>query len=385
MKQVIRKGIINKYDIKTNEGYILVCDGNSILKTALVSEKLNEDQEDYGPVVTFFTIIKKIISMRDFKHCFLFWDDKQSGVLRAQIYPAYKANRGKNYDITEGMSDYMKEYTKKLKSMQEYIYSKSKSKTDKEEEEEERFRRSKETIVAMAEELFFRQYECEGVEGDDLIAECVHKFEGNHNVVIISADRDLVQLINENVCIYDLRLKKTLTQDNCLKELGYSNKAVVQKKIFCGDTSDNIKGIKGLGEKTFFECFPKTKLGEMTTEDIIKEAQYLNEQRIKLKKKPLKVFENIVNKITDGVQGKDIYEINKKIIDLSEPLLTDEAKENMIILMESPLSKDDRTFENLYNIVQEKKIMDLIESDKFGNFFSSFAKLIDFEKKFEEC
>ena len=234
--------------------------------------------------------------------------------------------------------------------------------------------------------------ELEGYEADDLIGTLSLLAKNNGDeVFILSGDHDDFQLIDDKVKVILPQSKKglpprVLFDRNMFEETyGVKPELFVNVKALMGDTSDNIKGIKGLGEKTFFECFPKTKLGEMTTEDIIKEAQYLNEQRIKLKKKPLKVFENIVNKITDGVQGKDIYEINKKIIDLSEPLLTDEAKENMIILMESPLSKDDRTFENLYNIVQEKKIMDLIESDKFGNFFSSFAKLIDFEKKYEEC
>ena len=53
----------------------------------------------------------------------------------------------------------------------------------------------------------------------------------------------------------------------------------------CGDVSDNIKGIKGLGEKTFFELFPEAKNTKLTIDDIIEKSKKLVEERIKNKKK----------------------------------------------------------------------------------------------------
>ena len=61
-------------------------------------------------------------------------------------------------------------------------------------------------------------------------------------------------------------------------------------------------------------------------------------------------MENIINKVTLGSQGENIYDINKKIIDLSEPLLTKEAKDDMDSLIHAPLDPSGREIKNVYNI-----------------------------------
>jgi 5'-3' exonuclease len=186
------------------------------------------------------------------------------------------------------------------------------------------------------------------------------------------------------VCVYIPSLKKYISPQNHLKEIGYVHENVLIKKILCGDSSDNIKGIKGLGEKTFFDLFPQARTESYTIDRIIAESQVLIDERRKEKKKPLAVTENIVNRVTNGCQGKDIYEINDKIINLSNPLLTEEAKKEMSAIMYSPLDPNGRDYKNLYGIIQENEMIDMLSEDKFGNLFSAFHKLIDFEKKYFE-
>ena len=77
------------------------------------------------------------------------------------------------------------------------------------------------------------------------------------------------------------------------------------------------------------------------------------EERKANKKKPLKSLENIVNGVTDGCQGDKLYEINQKIIDLSEPLLTDEAKESLDDELYGIMDTSDRDIKNVYKIVHE--------------------------------
>jgi hypothetical protein len=57
----------------------------------------------------------------------------------------------------------------------------------------------------------------------------------------------------------------------------------------------------------------------LTIDEIIKQAKVIQENRKQGKKPPLKALTNIIESITDGVQGKDIYAINKKLINLKEP------------------------------------------------------------------
>jgi 5'-3' exonuclease len=150
-----------------------------------------------------------------------------------------------------------------------------------------------------------------------------------------------------------------------------------------GDPSDNIKGIKGLGEKKLYEFFPDIKTKPVTIDYIFETAKSINEERQlnKPKLKPLTVCENILNKITDGVQGEEIYEINEKIIDLKKPLLTEAAKEEMDNIIHSPIDPEGRSMENLYKIILENKIHDLM-GNKFSSFFSTYKKLVDNELEF---
>ena len=120
---------------------------------------------------------------------------------------------------------------------------------------------------------------------------------------------------------------------------------------------------------------------KVTLNEIIEKAKNINEERAKSKKKPLKWAENIVNRVTDGAQGSEIYEINEKIIDLKKPLMTDEAVEMIENIMYTPIDPEDRTLENLYRILLENDVEDLRDETKFSNFFNEFLYLIDKEKR----
>ena len=152
--------------------------------------------------------------------------------------------------------------------------------------------------------------------------------------------------------------------------------------MVCGDASDNIKGLKGVGEKTFFDNFPEVKERAVTLDEIIEKARTINEERAHNKKKPLKWAENIVNGVTDGVQGDRVYEINRKVIDLKNPILSDEAEEMMDSMMHAPLDEEGRSLSNLYRIlVDENGIDEFKDENRFSSFFYEYKLLIDREMK----
>ena len=67
---------------------------------------------------------------------------------------------------------------------------------------------------------------------------------------------------------------------------------------------------------------------------------------------------------------------------MSEPLLTEEAKDGIDSMIHAPLDPDGRDFKNLYAIIQENNMIDLLNTDTFSSFFSSFNGLIENEKKY---
>lgn len=382
MKQVIRKTIAKANNIQTEPLlYTLLVDGNNLLKISLVDKRMNEKGEEYGAIFQFLYQLQKLLQKKDFNFCVVCWDGYNSGVLRYNYYPEYKANRDKHYEIASQMTDYDKRIADYCKKVIDY-HKNHKATVKRLETDDESFERQKSIIQQILDELFIRQYICDNVEGDDLIAYyCQHK-KDNERIVIVSGDRDITQLINDEVCVYIPSLKKFVSPKNSIQELGYTHENVVLKKILCGDSSDNIKGVKGLGETTLFKLFPEIKSQKTTLNEILEHTKRLLEERKANKKKPLKSLENVLNKVTDGSQGERLYEINKKIIDLSEPLLTDEAIQELENTMYAPIDPEGRDIKNVYGIIQENGMNDLLDESKFGSLFGAFERIITNEKKY---
>ena len=384
MKQVIKKTIKEAKNINDEPLiYTLLVDGNNLMKNSSVDKRMNGKGEEYGIVFQFLWQLHKLLQVKDYNFVYVMLDGEKSGQLRYNFYQDYKANRDKNYELSGSKSEYDKQIDAYVKKVLDYSRNKHKQQeTVRGETEEESFERQKLILKQILEELFVRVCEYDEVEGDDLIAHYVKNKKSNERVVIVSGDRDLTQLINDEVCVYIPSLKKYISPKNHIQELGYTHENVLIKKILCGDSSDNIKGIKGMGDKTFFSLFPDAKTKKYTLDDIFVETKKNIEERLKNKQKPLQVTENILNKVTLGSQGDKIYEINDKIINLSNPLLTKEAKEELDNIMYAPLDPEGRDLKNIYQIIQENEMNDMLDEKKFGNLFAAFYKLIDTEKKY---
>lgn len=361
----------------------LLIDGSNLLEvSSRGDDRLSGTGKPTGGIFQFFLQLKMLLRKGNFRYVYVFWDGNQSGLLRYKLNSDYKANRDKEFEDEEELSDYMKAVNAKINGMKQYFSKKEDpAKLAQRKKQKEIFHWQREVIIDCLEELFVRQCMCDKTEADDFIGYYVTHKKSNERIVICSNDRDLTQLIAEDVIVYVQSLKDFLTVKNYTKIEGINYQNVVLKKVLCGDTSDNIKGIKGFGEKTLLNNFDEITKRKVTLNEVIEKAKNINEERAKLKKKPLKWAENIVNRVTDGVQGSEIYEINEKIIDLKKPLMTDEAVEMIENIMYTPIDPEDRTLENLYRILLENDVEDLRDETKFSNFFNEFLYLIDKEKR----
>ena len=380
MKQPVRKRIAEANSIQTRkQQYIAVIDGNNLLKIALVDKRENQDGLEYGGVFMFLKMLGGVLLKKDFDYCFVCWDGEGSGVLRWNYYKDYKANRDKHYEMQN-------DYYKKLNDYARVVIAYSKSKrfsdnTDYKETDEESFERQKFIIQSILEELCIRQHEYDKVEGDDIISYIVHNKHPEDKAVIVSSDKDLTQLISDTVIVYNPRTKIFITKDNSSDILGITHKNVVLEKVLCGDQSDNIKGVKGIGQSTLIKLFPEIVNEETNLERIIARSKELLAERKSQKKKPLKSLENIINGVTDGCQGNKLYEVNRKIIDLSEPLLTKESMDELDDSLYVPIDTSERDIKNVYNIIYENGMNDLVDEEKFGNTFSPYGRIIMMEKR----
>lgn len=91
----------------------------------------------------------------------------------------------------------------------------------------------------------------DGVEADDIIATFTRKFsENNYSVEIVSSDKDLCQLICDNVCIFDPMKSKYIYRKEAYEKFGVFPEQIRDYLALVGDTSDNVPGVEGIGPKT---------------------------------------------------------------------------------------------------------------------------------------
>ncbi len=93
-----------------------------------------------------------------------------------------------------------------------------------------------------------------GFEADDIIATIAKKsVEKGYEVLIVSSDKDLMQLVNKHVFMYDAMKNKFIGRDEVREKFTVEPERVVDVLALMGDSSDNVAGVRGIGPKTAAE------------------------------------------------------------------------------------------------------------------------------------
>ena len=194
---------------------ILIVDGNSILNRAFYGIRAlsTRDGMPTNAVYGLFTILSKHISMVSPDYCVVAFDLK-APTFRHNMYDGYKANR--------------KPMPEELAVQLPY---------------------AKECVRYMGFELI----EKEGYEADDVLGTVSRAFgeEGVHSY-LLTGDRDSLQLISDNTTVLLATNKDTVKFDreHFEAEYGITPEQFIDVKALMGDSSDNIPGVAGIGEKT---------------------------------------------------------------------------------------------------------------------------------------
>ena len=154
-------------------------------------------------------------------------------------------------------------------------------------------------VKEVAKDFGFSIEEKQGFEADDVIGTLSEKAK-KHNLetVIVTGDMDALQLVDKSTVVYTIKrgINDTITYDiKAVKEKhGFGPEKVIEYKALAGDSSDNIPGVAGVGDKTAKELLDKF--------DSIEEIySYIKTQRSKSKtQKDEKIKESIVKKLLDG-------------------------------------------------------------------------------------
>lgn len=94
----------------------------------------------------------------------------------------------------------------------------------------------------------------ENFEADDCIGTLAKKYADEHNILILTGDQDILQLVQSGVSVAIMRKGQgnyeVFTQENFYEKKQLNPRQIIDLKGLMGDTSDNYPGVKGIGEKT---------------------------------------------------------------------------------------------------------------------------------------
>ncbi len=239
---------------------VYLIDGSAYIYRAYHAVKplANSKGAQTNAVFGFINIIRKLIREKAPKFLAVAFDSKGK-VFRHEMYPEYKANRPQMPDDLAEQIPHIKEYV------------------------------SASNILSIEES---------GIEADDIIASASVSLSAlGYNVIIVSGDKDLLQLVNESVSMWDPMKDKLM--DIAAVEEKYSVKPEKLLDMFAliGDSADNIPGVPGVGPKTAekliaefgsldglyagVESLKKSKMKDKIIEN--KELAYLSRDLIALK------------------------------------------------------------------------------------------------------
>ena len=296
MSQINKKylDILKQIDKEHNEfgdlhrnSKTLVIDGlNTFIRSWSTAPNLNDNGDHIGGIVGTLKSIGYAIRTINPTRVVIVFDGKAGSQSRKEIYSGYKSERGKN----------------KIKMR----LNRAASVEMNPEEESESMKRQMSALGDLLSTLPVTIMIYDGIEADDAMAYIATTLrKDGEKVVIMSSDKDFLQLINKDVSAYSPSKKKIYTIEEVIEEYGFHPHNFINFRMIDGDKSDNVEGLPGLGIKTILKAFPI--LAEETVHTTESMLEYIS--TLPKKSKAHDLFEN----------NLEILKRNRKLMQLSEP------------------------------------------------------------------
>jgi 5'-3' exonuclease len=184
-------------------------------------------------------------------------------------------------------------------------------------EEVKRYEEFFEVLNQLPDELDEEVLKFRGIEADDLLAYLTQKVAPSYaHTWIVSSDKDLIQLLDTNISIFNIFSRKEVTVETLAEDTGLTASEFMLSRIIEGDKSDNIIGIEGIGPKRAQALAKEYKTIDKLLQALpIKgKSQYISnlnagKDRLILNEKLINLKRYYMDAISAGKDGEDPLEV----------------------------------------------------------------------------
>ena len=268
---------------------VLIIDGlNTFIRVFSVIPTTNDDGGHVGGIVGFLKSIGYVINMVSPTRVIIVFDGKGGSNRRRKIYPEYKQNRKTKYRVNRT-----------------YDFA-------SQEDERQNMIMQLQRCVEYLDTLPVTVLSYDNIEADDTIGYLCKQVLTESEIVVMSTDKDFLQLANGRTKIWSPTKKKLYDEEAVFEEFGITAKNYIWFRVLDGDKSDNINGVRGLGLKT-----------------IRKKLPFLTENKI-----------CNIDDITDVLpESSDIIKRNYDLMQLQDVNISGSTKTKIIERVNQPINK----------------------------------------------
>tara|TARA_B100000287_G_scaffold253674_1_gene238357 strand:- start:173 stop:1216 length:1044 start_codon:yes stop_codon:yes gene_type:complete len=277
---------------------ILLIDGlNTFIRSFAVNPSTNEDGIHIGGMTGFLHSIGYAIRNIKPTRVIICFDGKGGSQRRRKLFPGYKDNRRVRKHLTRAntfsnIEDERISMGQQIRRLTEYLAC------------------LPVTVLAT-----------ENIEADDAMAYICQQVYPKSQCILMSTDKDFLQLVDDRVQVWSPTKKKFYCGDTIKEEFGIESKNFIILKCITGDGSDNIPGIKGAGLKSLEKRLPILfDKKELKISDVVDYVQTNGDK----------------TKLSEALsQSTDLLELNYKLMQLKDVNISGYAKESILNIVKS--------------------------------------------------
>jgi len=266
---------------------VLIIDGlNTFIRCWSSIPTMNEDGDHIGGVTGALKSIGYAIRQTQPTRVVVVFDGQGGSKRRKKVFGGYKAQRDKNkLRVNRAYADLMND-----------------------EDERESMKRQFVWLNEMLHGLPITNMIYDGVEADDVMAYITtHLLKENEQAVVMSTDKDFLQLVNDTTIVWSPTKKKMYNTTMVKEEFGIESKNLLLYRVLDGDKSDNIPGVYGCGIKTLVKRFPEiTEEKKLSVDDLLE----LAEEKVKETKGKIKIYKDIIKSKRQILLNEDLMQLD---------------------------------------------------------------------------